>query len=477
MKKKTLLAFIIFWTALMGAPENETIEKEFSQYHKGDKIAISMKGDASIDITGSKESGVLVKIDHPEEYNVIFKANNNLLSLKGDYTKSPILGKKSVQVNIQLPYNFDIEVNSDGGTITLTDLKGDFKCTTKGANINILRLQGKIDFRTKGGNISIHQASLQGKVQTSGGNIQISELEGQLNKKYDGEVKISSQEGDIHIDEARCGATVATKSGDISIKKANDYVKAFTGNGNIILRNIRGNIDAQTYSGNIDVEMLPLKDKEKKQSCNLQSKRGNVILYMPKKLEASMEVSLTYTKEVKKQFKIKSDFDLRIEETREWDLSKKPARKVIYGKGKTGSGDHPVHISTVNGNIHLREGKKLYLKNISFHEKASLDQIITYDQIQRCIGRNARTAWDIVEISKPEWLYETRRNKMDPADPFSNNYYYGRDPCHVYFNDSNLEFGDIHSLQSIRADSLKAIIKSYYHNPPINIADIIIITL
>jgi hypothetical protein len=80
-----------------------------------------------------------------------------VLSIEGSYTETPISFGKRIFMSIQLPPNFDIELDSDGGTIQLTNLTGNFKGISLGGDINIARLEGKIDFQTNGGNISVNR--------------------------------------------------------------------------------------------------------------------------------------------------------------------------------------------------------------------------------------------------------------------------------------------------------------------------------
>jgi len=289
-----MLGLILFCSSIAIAQQNITIEKKFSQYKNGDKLKLSMKGGAPISIRGEKDRDtILVRLDSPPEYWVNFQVEKRVLSIEGSYTDTPMPFGKTILMSIQLPKNFDLELDSDGGTIQLADLKGNFKGISLGGDIHIAGLEGKIDFQTNGGNISVNGGNLEGTVRTLGGNIQISEVEGKLHgisdggrlvyrnvykKKYDGEVQLSTLGGDIEIDEAPYGASVNTNGGNIIINMANDNVRAVTKGGNVILRNIRGNIDAQTHSGNIEAKLLPIHDEEKSQHCNLESKSGDVVL-------------------------------------------------------------------------------------------------------------------------------------------------------------------------------------------------------
>lgn len=412
MRKIYILCVILLWTITAIAQENITLEKKFSQYKDGDKLELSVKGGASINIRGQKDqAGVTIRFVCPKEYLVTFKETKGVLLVDGNYSESLVSFRETIQVNIQLPVNFDLKLENDGGRIQLANLKGDFKGKNWGGDINIVGLEGKIDFLTNGGNISIQQGNLEGKVRTSGGNIEIIEVGGKLKaisdggrvvyrnvykRKYDGEVQLTTLGGDIEIDEAPYGASVNTQGGNIIINKAGRHINAFTKGGNIILRKIRGNIDAETYSGNIETEILSVDKNQKKQSYNLESKSGDVALYIPKNLEATIDVALTYTRDSMKKYIIDSELDLTIKKTPEWDFSQGLARKTVYGKGQIGNGKHTIRISTVNGNIFLKRGRMPKLRNPPYSA-----YYISYEEIQRSYVDNALA---LIKTKRPLWF-------------------------------------------------------------------------
>lgn len=455
MKASHILTVILLWVIGVTAQETMTHEKEFSQYADGDKLVLAVKGITSIDIKGQKDrAGVFVKIAGPNEYRIDFKELGGVLHVDGHFAEGSNINGNSIEIDIELPAVFDLDIESDGGEIKIADLTGNFSGKSLGGDIYIERLTGIIDFKTNGGSISVHQGLLDGRVQTSGGNIEINEVGGMLKansdggqilyknvykKQYDGEVELTTLAGDIEIEEAPYGATVKTGGGTIFIHKASGHVNAVTEGGNIILRNIEGDIVAETFSGNIDAEILSVNGGQNIQTCQLTSRSGDVALYFSQNLKANFEVALTYTRDAKKEFKIETSLDMKLQETSDWDTSQEPARKTVYGRARTGDGKNLVRMNTVNGNISLKSVRPQGAAPIN----SRFSNYLTEAEIQ---GSDFKNAYDLISELRPQWLfrYENTRESKLPLYPS------------VWVNNIK-RYGDVGYLYSIPVSSIKRI--------------------
>ena len=143
--------------------------------------------------------------------------------------------------------------------------------------------------------------------------------------------------------------------GDIHIKRAARYARAKTMGGRIDIDAIDGGLDAITMGGDVDVTMVGDPDKGDR-SVNIESMGGDISLTVPPGLSMDIDITLAYTKDRRDDYRIVSDFDVKREETKEWDHSRGSARKYIYGTGSFAGGRNKVHIKTVNGNVHLKKG-------------------------------------------------------------------------------------------------------------------------
>lgn len=167
-------------------------------------------------------------------------------------------------------------------------------------------------------------------------------------------ININKMGGDIRLESARSGAKVKTMGGDIEIRDAEEFVVATTFGGDIKLDDVNGWVTAKTYGGDIEVNLVG-NERYGKRDVELVSFSGDVELTVPRGMDMNIDIELAYTKNYNEEPKIVSDFELDIEETKEWDRSKGQAKRYLYGKGETGSARHTIRIQTINGSVYLRE--------------------------------------------------------------------------------------------------------------------------
>jgi hypothetical protein len=83
---------------------------------------------------------------------------------------------------------------------------------------------------------------------------------------------------------------------------------------------------------------------------------GNVELTVPEGLSMDVDIELAYTRRHEGRYAIHSDFDLKLEESDNWDNRDGEPRRYLYGTGSIGGGTHRVSIKTTNGDIYLHRG-------------------------------------------------------------------------------------------------------------------------
>jgi DUF4097 and DUF4098 domain-containing protein YvlB len=103
--------------------------------------------------------------------------------------------------------------------------------------------------------------------------------------------------------------------------------------------------DVQTMGGAIDITMVG--DPEKgDRDVKLKSMSGDVALTVPAGLSVDLDITLAYTKESSRDYRIVSDFPIKLEYTKEWDHSQGSPREYIYGTGTIATGKHRIKIET-----------------------------------------------------------------------------------------------------------------------------------
>ena len=371
------LIFIVFMFAMTvfiyGKPFERTIDIE-----AGKQLKVEMNAGGSITVDGWDQNQVKIVLD--SDYN---EWNENDIDIsknsKGVYVeiRSDGHGNRShgPDLHVYVPAKFDLDLQTMGGSINITGVEGEFEGQTMGGSLNLSGLNGDIGMTTMGGSIAVENSRLEGEVKTMGGSIDFDNVTGGVkattmggsvsmkNKKAGttgkdmSEVKVSTMGGEIDIDDAPNGADVHTMGGDITVNSAKKFVKAKTMGGDINIEEIDGWVKATTMGGDITVNMVG-DASGSDQSVELSSMGGEIVLTLPKNIDADFDIHLVYTKDSRKDYEIKNDFGLKIEEKyKDWDYSHGQAKKELVGSGKTGSGKHTIYVKTVNGNITIKKSK------------------------------------------------------------------------------------------------------------------------
>jgi hypothetical protein len=167
-------------------------------------------------------------------------------------------GGVKLKATIEVPRQYNVELQTSGGNIELKALNGNANGRTSGGRLNIDSVRGDVEMRTSGGSIAVN--SVQGAVQvhTSGGAIQASRIDGRLSAHTSG--------GSIQVSDAGGPVDVHTSGGSINIDLAaeNEGVLARTSGGSIHLNvasTIRASINASTSGGRVSSD-LPLTTTE-----------------------------------------------------------------------------------------------------------------------------------------------------------------------------------------------------------------------
>ncbi|MCP4200961.1 MAG: hypothetical protein GY769_03415 [bacterium] len=282
-------------------------------------------------------------------------------------------GHKGHRVKVQVPVLFNLEIETMGGGITIADVEGRIEGETMGGELDLSNLKGELDLSTMGGSIRLVDSEVDGEVSTMGGEVLLENVVGDVDgssmggnvsyknvQRSDGSstgkvVHITTMGGAIELSEALHGAKLETMGGKIVVDSAAEFVEAETMGGDVILREVDGRVVATTMGGDVEVRIVgdPQADGR---DIELSSMNGEVRLTVPPNFSMDVEIELAYTKRRAGRYAIESDLGLTIEEDSDWDYGHGDARRVIRGAGSFAGGKNKVTISTVNGNVHLKQG-------------------------------------------------------------------------------------------------------------------------
>jgi len=350
------------------------------------------------------------------ETQVTLRGSDGDATLVSNFTQTSTSHSTSHHFDIQVPRNFDVRIRSSGGSISIADVNGVFTGQTGGGEITIRNSNGEVDIRTGGGEIHVSDSNLNGSVSTGGGPVRIIGVNGNLSGQSgsgpviytnsggqnigtgisigknggvsvrSGSTSISSSGrstsisndslGIIHLNDgsgrgsgfamsgirmttaggplslasAPNGARVTTGGGPIRIGPSGGEVYAQTGGGRIDIGPAQGSVEAHTGAGDVTIEL----EGANTHSVDVTSGKGEVVLILPRDINATLELESAYTNNLGHKTRIESDWALTPTETSDWDASEGTPRRYVRVRQNLGRGGAVIRVRTVNGNIVLK---------------------------------------------------------------------------------------------------------------------------
>ncbi len=167
---------------------------------------------------------------------------------------------------VRLPKQFNVDLRTGGGAISIDGLKGEIKTKTSGGKLKFSQIEGPIDGKTSGGSIDMTACSGDSIINTSGGSIDIKAGQGRLDARTSG--------GSIAVHQY---------SGDTDVR---------TSGGKLTLENISGKITGRTSAGSIDLSLAdPIVD-----DVNLDSSAGSIDVIIPPKAGLTVDAKTSMGK-------------------------------------------------------------------------------------------------------------------------------------------------------------------------------------
>jgi hypothetical protein len=185
-----------------------------------------------------------------------------------------------VRFLITVPPEYDVEILTKGGSVTVGDLKGEVHAVTSGGSLVFDKIDGPVTGRTSGGSIELESCAGSADVETSGGSISIGRVSGDVVARTSG--------GSILVDEVMGAIDAATSGGSveatITIQPKSDC-RLVTSGGNVTVHLADGiavDIDAKTSGGRVRNNFrMKITDGEiSKSSWRAQLNDGGPELYL-----------------------------------------------------------------------------------------------------------------------------------------------------------------------------------------------------
>jgi len=223
-----ILSALILTTVTTQAATTEQIEETLA-VEPGGTLTINVKR-GSLEVVGQPGSNVEISItreikasskEDEEAYltenPVVIQQDGNQVSITRDgksgqgsgfgwFSKGP---KESAEYTVTVPPQFHANLNTSGGSITVTGLQGNTRVNTSGGTIRMTDLNGTIQANTSGGSIRLSQCHGGTIAYTSGGSIKA--------EKGSGELKLKTSGGSITVNDHDGNVTGKTSGGSITV--------------------------------------------------------------------------------------------------------------------------------------------------------------------------------------------------------------------------------------------------------------------
>lgn len=241
----------------------------------------------------AKQSGnsVIVRGRHDEGWG-LFHFNDDL----------------DVRFVISVPAQYNLDLETSGGNIRVSDIRGEVRTETSGGNLYLGRIDGPVSGNTSGGNVTVQGAVGKLLLRTSGGNITVGAVQGAVEARTSG--------GSIKVSQAR-GDVIAKSSG-----------------GNITLSDVAGSINAETSGGSMSASI----STQPRSDSRLSTSGGNVTI----SLASTVSVDLDARSD---GGFVTSDMPVTIQGTVEEQVM----------RGRINSGGPKLVLRTSGGNIKVRK--------------------------------------------------------------------------------------------------------------------------
>ncbi len=290
------------------------------------------------------------------------------VALDGKVPWQWLRGRFSATIEIHVPRHYNLEVSTGGGNIEVQDIDGRIRLTSAGGNINVGRVGGGDDsdrnksdrlkpvlleaarIDTQGGHITVGDVSGTLRASTSGGHITAGNISGDAVLRTGG--------GQIYARNIAGTAALDSGGGNIHIEGAGSSVTADTAGGGIVLRQADAPLHVSANHGGITAWLSDISgaktavdaDAQKpRQASQLSSTSGDIVLYIPRKLAATIDAIV----EDGRGHRIATDpslpFKINCHDSAD-------AARAIHCEGLLNGGGELFHLKAVSGNIVLRQG-------------------------------------------------------------------------------------------------------------------------
>jgi len=302
------------------------------------KLDIKQNG-STITVKGTNDfSGADVQIYAPYEFNFDIKTNAGAVTVVGNVNGKVELRTSGGDIKTDNIYGY-LHASTGGGNITTINIKGQTELNSGGGDIRVGNIEGDLALKTGGGNVKIGKVNKTLKLRTGGGNISVIEV--------GNEAVVVTGGGNIVVDKSDNKIDITTGGGDIKLNAPYGEVSARTGSGAIHIQNAFNKINLATGSGDAEVSFT----SAYKGNSEIKDGNGNVILYLPENIKATVIVKVNdwnSDEEDNNIENIKSDFKVTT-------IDKKEDSGIVKAVYQINGGGGSIYVTVSNGYVELKK--------------------------------------------------------------------------------------------------------------------------
>jgi hypothetical protein len=111
------------------------------------------------------------KGNNKDSFVVSYEQDGNDVKIVGEKEGMSFFGSSNVKFLIKVPEDYNVDLRTGGGSIELSDLRGQVEAYTSGGSIRLGQIEGDVNAKTSGGSIKVEEVAGNINAHTSGGSI------------------------------------------------------------------------------------------------------------------------------------------------------------------------------------------------------------------------------------------------------------------------------------------------------------------
>ena len=223
--------------------------------------------------------------DFLDDFDVDFQHRGKDVTIIAEYQKErwkfwDSIGKYiRVRFVVTVPSQYNVNLKTSGGSISVDDLEGEVVSRTSGGSLEFGRIKGPVKGNTSGGSIRLSSCESNADVKTSGGSITIGSVRGDVYAHTSG--------GSIHVDEVMGTIDATTSGGSVTAsisRQPEDNCRLTTSGGGITVhldRDIKVDVNARTSGGRVRTDFpVTIRGEISKRSLKAKINGGGPEMYL-----------------------------------------------------------------------------------------------------------------------------------------------------------------------------------------------------